>query len=54
MAVTSLTWSPDGTRFLVTARTTQTGPFDLYTVNTDGSDPVQLTQNYDALAAAWR
>jgi Tol biopolymer transport system component len=53
-AVTSLTWSPDGTRLLVTARTTPTGPFDLYTVNTDGTDPTQLTQNYDALAASWR
>lgn len=52
--VTSLAWSPDGTRFLVAARTTQTGPFDLYTVNTDGSNPVQLTHNYDALSLSWR
>jgi Tol biopolymer transport system component len=52
--VTSLAWSPEGTRFLVAARTTQTGPFDLYTVNTDGSDPIQLTQNYDTLAVSWR
>jgi Tol biopolymer transport system component len=54
VAVTSLAWSPDGSRFVVTGRTTQTGPYDLYTVNTDGNDPVQLTRNYDALAAGWR
>jgi len=53
-AVSSLAWSPDGLRFVVSARTTQTGPFDLYTVNTDGSDPIQLTQNYDTIAANWR
>ena len=53
--VTSLAWSPDGSRFVVTARTAAAAPFDVYTVNTDGSDPVQLTQNYDALdLAGWR
>lgn len=52
--VTSLAWSPDGTRFAVTA-STPTDPFDVYTVNTDGSNPVQVTQNYDALdLAGWR
>jgi Tol biopolymer transport system component len=48
-SVTSLAWSPDGTRLVVTARTTKTGPFDVYTVNTDGTDPVRLTKNYDAV-----
>jgi Tol biopolymer transport system component len=52
--VTSLAWSPDGTRVAVTARTTPTGPLDVYTVNADGSDPLQLTHNYDALAVSWR
>jgi Tol biopolymer transport system component len=53
--VTSLAWSPDATRLVVTARTTPTGPFDVYTVNTDGSNPIQLTHNYDALdLAGWR
>jgi Tol biopolymer transport system component len=52
--VTSLAWSPDSSRFVVTARTFPTSPFDLYTVNTDGTDPTQLTHNYDALAASWR
>jgi Tol biopolymer transport system component len=48
---------PDVTRFVVTARTTSGGaaPFDVYTVNIDGSKPKQLTQNYDALdLAGWR
>lgn len=49
--VTSLAWSPDGTRLVVTARTTKTGPYDVWTVKTDGTDPVQLTKNYDALGA---
>jgi Tol biopolymer transport system component len=53
-AVTSLAWSPDGTRVVVTARTTSTGPFDVYTVSADGSNPIQLTHNYDALSASWR
>jgi Tol biopolymer transport system component len=52
--VTSLAWSPDGTRFVVTA-STPTDPFDVYTLNIDGSDPIQLTPNYDALdLAGWR
>jgi Tol biopolymer transport system component len=52
--VNSLAWSPDGTRFAVTARTTPTGPDDVYTINTDGSNPTQLTHNYEALAVSWR
>jgi Tol biopolymer transport system component len=52
--VTSLDWSPDSTHFAVTA-STPTDPFDIYTINTDGSDPTQLTPNYDALdLAGWR
>lgn len=53
-SVTSLSWSPDGTRFVVTARRTITSPIDLYTIRTDGTDPVQLTENYDASGASWR
>jgi TolB protein len=53
-SVTSLAWSPDGTRFVVTARKTESAPLDLFTVRTDGTDPVQLTQDYDALSASWR
>jgi Tol biopolymer transport system component len=52
--VTSLAWSPDGTRFVVTARTTAAGSYDIYTVNTDSSNPTQLTQNYDALGVSSR
>jgi Tol biopolymer transport system component len=52
--VTSLAWSPDGARFAVTA-STPTDPFDVYSVNIDGTDPIQLTPNYDALdLAGWR
>jgi Tol biopolymer transport system component len=52
--VTSLAWSPDGTRFVVTARKSGAPALDLYTVNTDGSDPVPLTTNYDAAGVSWR
>jgi Tol biopolymer transport system component len=52
-SVTSLAWSPDGTRFVVTARTTRNGPYDIYTVKTDGTSPVRLTKDYSALGA-WR
>lgn len=52
--VTSLAWSPDGTRFVVTARNKDAAVPDLYIVNTDGSDPVRLTTNYDASGASWR
>jgi Tol biopolymer transport system component len=45
-AVASVAWSRDGTRLVVTAQKTVTAPFDVYSVNPDGSDPVQLTQNY--------
>jgi len=49
--VVSLAWSPDGTRFVVTARKTKTATPDVFTVKTDGTDPVRLTTNYDALGA---
>ena len=52
-SVTSFAWSPDGTRFVVTARWTRTAPPDVYTVRTDGTDPIQLTKNYDASGATW-
>ncbi|MFL5915112.1 MAG: hypothetical protein ACJ752_05680 [Gaiellaceae bacterium] len=50
--VTSLAWSADGTRFVVTARENGAPALDLYTVKTDGSDPVRLTTNYDASGAS--
>lgn len=52
--VTSLSWSPDGTRFVVTAAKTETAPLDLYTIRTDGTDPIQLTQGYNPTGASWR
>jgi Tol biopolymer transport system component len=53
-SVTSLAWSPDGTRLVVSARKTATSPTDLYSINPNGSDPIQLTQNYDAYGPSWR
>jgi hypothetical protein len=50
--VTSLAWSTDGTRLVVTARKNRAPALDLYTVKTDGSDPVRLTTNYDASGAS--
>jgi Tol biopolymer transport system component len=50
--VISLAWSPDGTRLVVSASTTKLGPLDVYTVEPDGTDPVQLTTNYGA-SGAW-
>lgn len=50
---TSLAWSADGSRLVVTARAPNTATFDVYTVKADGTDPVRLTRNYDALGAHW-
>ena len=36
--VTSLAWSPDGTRFVVAAKPKGAPTFDLYTVRIDGTD----------------
>jgi Tol biopolymer transport system component len=44
--VTSLAWTPDGTRVVITASKTKLGPSDLYTVTTNGTDPVRLTSNF--------
>lgn len=52
--VSSLAWSPDGTRFVVTARTSPTAPYDVYTVATDGTGVRRLTRNLDAASATWR
>lgn len=52
--VTSLAWSPDGAHFIVTAQEKGTAAPDVYSVKTDGTDPVRLTRNYDASGASWR
>jgi Tol biopolymer transport system component len=52
--LTSLAWSPDGTRFVVTAQKTQTSPIEVYSVRTDGTDPIRLTTGYNARSADWR
>lgn len=48
--VMSLAWTPDGTRLVLTAAKTQVSPLDVYTIRSDGTDPVQLTEDYDALS----
>ena len=53
-SISSLAWSSDGTRFVVTARTTGSAAPDLYTVSTDGTGLSRLTRNYDAWGVSWR
>jgi Tol biopolymer transport system component len=50
-SVGSLAWSPGGTRLVVVARETKNGLADIYTVKTDGTNPVRLTKYYDP--SAW-
>jgi Tol biopolymer transport system component len=52
--VQSLAWSPDDTRFVVTAEQISGTQPDVYTVKTDGTDPIRLTTGYDASGASWR
>ena len=52
--VRSLAWSPDGTRFVVVAKTKGTASFDVYTLRTDGTDLRRITRNVDASSADWR
>jgi len=53
-SVSSLSWSPDGTHFVITASKNRYGPPDVYTIRADGTHPVRLTKNFDALGASWR
>lgn len=53
-SITALAWSPDGTRFVVTAHKKKNDPADLYTVGIDGTHPLRVTKNYDASGASWR
>lgn len=53
-SVSSVSWSPDGTRLVVAARRAGTAASDVYTVNPDGTDPVRLTTNYDASTVSGR
>ena len=52
--VRSLTWSPDGTRFVVGARAAGTAAPDIYTLRADGTDVTRLTTDFDAGAPSWR
>ena len=52
--VTSLAWSPDGARFVVTALATGAAVPDVYTLRTDGTDVRRLTTDFDAAAPSWR
>ncbi len=40
---TQLAWSPDGTRLIYTAELAPGGPIDLWLINADGTNPVNLT-----------
>lgn len=53
-SISSLAWSPDGTRFVVTARVKGAAAPDVYSVATDGTGLVRLTKNYDAWGVSWR
>lgn len=53
-SISSLAWSPDGTRFVVTARAKGAAAPDVYSVGTDGTGLVRLTKNYDAWGVSWR
>jgi hypothetical protein len=48
--LTSLAWSPDGTRSVVTAQKTKTASIEVFTVRPDGTEPIQLTTGYNAAA----
>lgn len=52
--VNSLGWSPDGTRFVVTARAAGNAAPDVYTLRTDGTDVRRLTTDLDAGSPSWR
>ena len=52
--VTSLGWSPDGTRFVVAAQAAGTPAPDIYTLRADGTDVRRLTTDLDAGSPNWR
>ncbi|MET0564288.1 MAG: hypothetical protein ABW114_12710, partial [Gaiellaceae bacterium] len=52
--VTSLGWSPDGTRFVVGAQAAGTAASDIYTLRTDGADLRRLTTDFDAGSPSWQ
>ena len=52
--VNSIAWSPDGSRFVVSARARHTASSDIYTVRTDGTDPQRLTRDLNAGSPSWR
>jgi Tol biopolymer transport system component len=52
-SIGSLAWSPDGTQFVLVARKKSDPAYDVYTVNTDGTNLVRHTWNYGALGAGW-
>src|SRR6266576_48035 len=46
-------WSPDGRRIVFSSRR-DGGDLDIFTMNPDGSDPIQLTFNSHSAVPAWR
>ncbi len=49
--VTSLAWSPDGTRLVLSASKASWLPLDVWTIKPDGTGVVRLTKNYDVFGA---
>src|SRR5262249_25091876 len=45
--------SPDGTKVVFARRSSATGPSQLWTIDADGRNPVQLTSTGDNTAPAW-
>jgi Tol biopolymer transport system component len=52
--ISSLDWSPDGTRFVVAGFRKGTAVDDVYTVRTDGMELRRLTHNLRAFSVSWR
>ncbi len=48
----SISWSPNNHSLAVVARATASAPYDVYTVNADGTGVRRLTTNLDALGGA--
>lgn len=51
--VTSVAWSPDGSRLVVTALKAGAAAFDVYTIKPDGTDPVRLSDDFGVSGASW-
>jgi Tol biopolymer transport system component len=53
VGLSSLAWSPDGTRLAVAARPKGAATFDVFRLRANGSDVRRLTTNVDATSVSW-